>query len=48
MAKAKAKKMTPAEQSAAFKAKARDLDADESPAVFDKLLRKVAKPTKPK
>jgi hypothetical protein len=46
--KTAAKKMTPVEQSAAFKAKARELGADESPAAFDALLKRAAKPAKPK
>jgi hypothetical protein len=48
MAKAKTKRMTAAEQSAAFKAKARELGANESPAAFDKLLKRAAKPAKGK
>ena len=43
MAKAKSKRMTPAEQSAKFKATARELGANESPAAFDKLLKQAAK-----
>jgi hypothetical protein len=41
-AKAKSKRMTAAEQSATFKAKARELGANESPEAFDRILRKAA------
>jgi hypothetical protein len=49
MAKAKAKKkvkMTPAEQSAAFKAMARELKTDERPESFDRLVKAAARPAK--
>jgi hypothetical protein len=39
------KKMTPAQQSAAFKKAARELGCDESEERFDQALKKVAKPT---
>jgi hypothetical protein len=48
MAKPKTKRMTPAEQSALFKKTARELGANESPAAFDKLLKRAAKPAKTK
>jgi hypothetical protein len=42
------KKLTPAEQSTRFKEAARTLGTNESPAAFDKLLKRVAKPAKSK
>jgi hypothetical protein len=40
------RKMTSAEQSAEFKKTARDLGTDESPAAFDRVLKRIA-PGKP-
>jgi hypothetical protein len=46
--KTKTKKMTPAQQSAAFKAMARELETDERPETFDRLVKRAAKPAKSK
>jgi hypothetical protein len=42
------KRMSAAEQSAAFKAMARELGTDERPESFDKLVKRTVKPVKPK